>query len=236
MVKCKQRNVIISQYESSAENDYDWVSGGSFMERITEITKKDIYDIFHNGIMDYNLFDIKIEYPYYGRLDEIEFLERFYNLREMESNDSRYINAHDDIVQHTINNNNYPYCWVFKDDRFELNKGTDETYLKFICEVFYPYVRNEQKDWKKFLDEINKLIRIDGYELYAKEQISGRDVYSWRLCGVGVATEMSKDTLLDLIDDFTSGLLSKKNILAIFPLIRNHLFCFILIPCFNLNG
>lgn len=100
-----------------------------FMERITEITKRDIYEMFRHGIADDGPFNINIEYPYYGRLDEIEFLERLYNLQEMKSNDPRYNNAREDIVQHTINNDDYPYCWVFTDDRFQLNKGSDETYL-----------------------------------------------------------------------------------------------------------
>lgn len=179
------------------------------MELITEITKRYIYEMFRDGITDYGLFDIQIEYPYYGRLNEIEFLERLYNLYEMKSIDPRYSNAHDDIVQHTLNNGDYPYCWVFTDDRFQLNKGPDEVFLKFLCEVFHPLVRNEQRDWKRFLDEINKLIRIDGYELYPKEKISGRDVYSWRLCGVTVVDKMSSEALVDLVDEFKRGLIAK---------------------------
>ena len=179
------------------------------MERITEITKRDIYEMFRNGITAYDFHGSKVEYPYYGRLEEIEFLERLYNLYEMESNDSRYSNAHGDIVQHTINNYDYSYCWVFMDDRFQLNKGSDEIYLNFLCEVFHPYVRDEQRDWKRFFNEINKLIRIDGYELYPKEQVSGRDIYGWRLCSAEVIDEITKDTLLDLIDEFKSGLISK---------------------------
>lgn len=179
------------------------------MERITEITKRDIYEMFRHGIADDGPFNINIEYPYYGRLDEIEFLERLYNLQEMKSNDPRYSNAREDIVQHTINNDDYPYCWVFTDDRFQLNKGSDETYLKFLCEIFHPYVRDEQKEWVQFFGEINKLIRVDGYELYSKEKISGRNVYGWRLCGVEVVNEMSKEALVDLIDGFKSGLMSK---------------------------
>ncbi len=180
------------------------------MVRITDVTKRDIFEIFRDGITDSEgPFDTQIKYPYSGRLDEIEFLERLYNLREMESYDTRYSNAYEDIVQHTINNNDYPDCWVFSDDRFNLNKGSDEIFLNFICEVFHPYVRDERKEWQCFFSSINKLIRVDGYELYPKEQISGRNVYSWRLCGAEVAEQMSDEALLDLITDFKIGLLSK---------------------------
>ena len=179
------------------------------MELITEITKRDIYELFRDGITDHDLLDIQIQYPYYGRLGEIEFLERLYNLKKMKSHDSRYSNAYEDIVQHTINNDDYPYCWVFTDDRFQLNKGSDDIFLRFLCEVFHPLVRNEQLEWRRFFYEINKLIRVDGYELYPKEKISGRDVYSWRLCGVNVVDKMSSEILVDLVDEFKSGLIAK---------------------------
>lgn len=77
-----------------------------------------------------------MKYPYYGRLDEIDFLARLYNLDEMESSDSRYLNAREDIWQHTVNNADYPFCWVFEDERFSLKVGSDEVYLRFMCEVF----------------------------------------------------------------------------------------------------
>lgn len=179
------------------------------MERITDITRRDIYQIFRDGITENGFIDIQIKYPYYGRLEELEFLERLYNLDEMESKDSRYSSARGDIVQHTINNDDFPYCWVFTDDRFQLNKGEDEFYLDFLCEIFHPYVRDEQKEWVRFYNEVNKLIRVDGYEFYSKEIISGRDVYGWRPCGVSVINEMSNETILDLIDDFKGGLISK---------------------------
>lgn len=75
--------------------------------------------------------------------------------------------------------------------------------------MFHPLVRNEQLEWRRFFYEINKLIRVDGYELYPKEKISGRDVYSWRLCGVNVVDKMSSETLVDLVDEFKSGLIAK---------------------------
>lgn len=77
--------------------------------------------------------------------------------------------------------NDYPYCWVFEDDRFQLENGDDEKYLRFICEVFHPAVRDDGKPWKVLLTEINKLLRNDGYELYPAIKISNRDVYNWRV-------------------------------------------------------
>ena len=46
------------------------------MKYITEITKRDIFDILTNGIEDVDIFCETITefYPYYGKLEEIEFL------------------------------------------------------------------------------------------------------------------------------------------------------------------
>lgn len=41
----------------------------------------------------------------------------------MPSNDSRYANAEEDIIQHTVNNDDWQYCWVFEDKRFPLQNG-----------------------------------------------------------------------------------------------------------------
>ena len=51
----------------------------------------------------------------------------------MPSFDSRFANAEQDIWQHTVNNDDYPYCWVFEEKRFNLQDGSDEVYLKFLC-------------------------------------------------------------------------------------------------------
>lgn len=153
------------------------------MKRITEITKHDILDLFQNGFDIVEPFETnRIMYHYFGRLNEIEFLNRLYNLKMMSSNDSRFENAEGDIWQHTVNNYDYPYCWVFEDERFGLQDGgEDETYLKFLCEVFHPTVRYEKGYWKELLAEINRLLQNDGYEIYPANKISNRDVYGWRV-------------------------------------------------------
>ena len=40
--------------------------------------------------------------------------------------------------------------------------------------------------------KVNNLIKEDGYELYIKEYISGREVYDYRFYGVDVADKMDK--------------------------------------------
>lgn len=141
------------------------------MNRITEITRRDIFDLFQSGIDIEEFFETKrITYHYFGRLEEIDFLKRLYDLNELPSFDSRYNDAEGDIWQHTVNNDDYPYCWVFEDERFHLQTGSDEIYLRFLCEIFHPAVRLDKGYWKEFLNEINNLLQNDGYEIYPAEK------------------------------------------------------------------
>lgn len=152
------------------------------MKKITEVTRRDIFSLFKDGL-DIVVFldEERVSYKYYGRLSEIVFLKRIYALDAMPSYDGRFKNAEEEIVQHTINNSDYEDGWVFEDERFGLLNGADEILLKFLCNVFHPAVRVERGYWKEFLDSINELLHKDGYELYPESKISGRDVYGWRI-------------------------------------------------------
>lgn len=151
------------------------------MKQITEITRRDIFALFLYGMDITELFVSEhIHYRYYGKLNEIDFLKRLYDLKTLPSFDSRFGNAEGDIWQHTVNNDDYEEGWVFEDDRFELLNGEDDVFLKFLCAVFHPAVRVENGYWKEFLDAVNDLLRNDGYELYPERKISGRDVYEWK--------------------------------------------------------
>ena len=114
------------------------------MNKITEITKRDIYELFLYGIdSDLPFGTEKIKYPYNGRLTEIEFLEHLYPLEEMPSSDPRFKNAKEDIKYHTIVNDDYPECWIFMDERFPLMNGDDKEFLDFLCQVYHPLTRIE---------------------------------------------------------------------------------------------
>ena len=151
------------------------------MKQITEITRRDIFALFLYG-MDIEEFweNKRISYGCYGKLSELDFLKRIYDLKALPSCDSRFDNAEGDIWQHTINNDDYENGWIFEDERFELLNGEDEVLLKFLCAVFHPAVRNENGYWKEFLEAVNGLLHADGYELYPESKISGRDVFGWR--------------------------------------------------------
>ena len=50
------------------------------MNNITEITKRDIFDLFQKGYIESCGFldDQHVSYPYHGRLSEIDFLKKLY--------------------------------------------------------------------------------------------------------------------------------------------------------------
>ena len=121
-----------------------------------------------------------LHYNYSGKLSELDFLKRIYNLEQLPSYDGRYLNAEGDIWQHTVNNDDYQKGWAFDDERFKLSNGDDEIFLKFLCAVFHPAVREERGCWQECLISVNELLRMDGYELYPSGKISGRDIYNWR--------------------------------------------------------
>jgi len=152
------------------------------MRNITEITRRDIFDLFKKGYVesDWLSGDQRISYPYHGRLSEIDFLKKLYALDKMPSYDERYNNAEGDIWQHTVNNDDWESDWVFGDERFELLRGNDNILLDFLCAVFHPENRYEEGYWLSYLGKINEKLRADGYELYESDKISQRAVYSWR--------------------------------------------------------
>ena len=86
----------------------------------------------------------------------------------------------DELIRHTVRNDDYDYQWVFKDERLLWNDGNDELILRFICEMFHPVVRNEKSGWESMFERINELLKVDGYELYEISKISNRSVYGYR--------------------------------------------------------
>lgn len=154
------------------------------MRKITEITRKNIFTLFCKGCdSSLSVFGDKEErmiYAYNGDISELDFLSELYQLDKMPSSERRFSNAKDDILHHTINNDDWEFGWVFHDSRFKLKDCEDEEFLKFLCRVFHPSVRKESGCWMGILDKIQALLYFDGYELYVAERISGKEVYKWR--------------------------------------------------------
>lgn len=140
---------------------------------ISELTRRNIVDhVRANNI------------KWFGRLDEIEFLSRLFDLPHLPSYDSRFKDAAGDIFQHRVNNFDWDEDWVFTDGRFKLLDGPDENFVRFLCEMLHPVVRTDAQEVKNLLKAFNKHLTADGWQLYVRDRISRRGVFGWRQIGV----------------------------------------------------
>lgn len=136
---------------------------------ITEITRREIFDHMRLEKVDWS-----------GRLDEVAFLARIYPLSSMPSTDPRRSDAEGDIRQHRLNWSDWDDDWIFDDTRFELQRGSDEILLRFLCELVHPVVRSDRAEVEQLVAMFNKHLRADGWELYPATFISERPVYAPR--------------------------------------------------------
>ncbi|WP_293947634.1 abortive infection family protein [Sneathiella sp.] len=110
-----------------------------------------------------------------GRLEDVEFLQRLYDLESLPSYDSRFKNASGDIWQHRVNNpEDWPDDWIYDDSRFDLLKGPTETFLRFLCEMVHPVVRPDRNEALKLVQHFNDQLRPEGWHLVEEEKIAGR--------------------------------------------------------------
>ena len=158
--------------------------------RITDVTRQEIIDLFIMGFHDVET-DEEVKCYWSGKLEEPDFLSRLYNLKSMRSTDGRFSDAYGDIWQHRVNNWDWDEDWVFYDSRFSIKTVPDDEWLRFICESLHPAVRDEKNNWRLLLSLINRLLAVDGFELYEETHISGRPKYAWRKAG-------SKNTIVEV--------------------------------------
>ncbi|MDQ5819842.1 MAG: abortive infection family protein [Actinomycetota bacterium] len=138
--------------------------------RITPVTRRDIFDYIRTDGA-----------PWWGRLDEVRFLDRLYDLDELPTTDYRrhqYPNARADIQQHRFNNDDWPDDWVFSDSRFDLASGPDEVLLGFLAQIVHPVVQPDAERAQEIVDELNDMLAPDGWTLKPHTQLSGRPVYA----------------------------------------------------------
>lgn len=129
-----------------------------------------------------NIIDgLKLEnVHWFGKLDDVEFLSRLYDLQRLPSKDTRYADAAGDIWQHRINNDDWESDWIYSDSRFNLVDGPAEAFLRFLCEMAHPVVRPSRDDAVKLVRHFNDQLRPAGWEVFEEELIAGRPRYAYR--------------------------------------------------------
>jgi len=136
---------------------------------ITDITRQDIFD------------EIQVkQINYCGRLSELDFLKRIFNLDNVPSNDYRFKTFEGDLFQHTVNNDDWENYWIFTDSRFNLKYCSDKVFLSFLCETLHPIVRLDMQETQQLCTMYNQYLKNDGYELYEDSYISGKPIFKAR--------------------------------------------------------
>jgi len=133
---------------------------------ITKAVRQDIFD----AVRISNVF-------YAGRLNDVEFLSRLFDLHQLPSYDSRYQDAYGDIWQHTVNNDDYERDWIFVDPRFALTSCADQDFLSFLCETLHPVVRSDQAEVMRLVGHYNEQLAHVGWELIPERRIAGRSIF-----------------------------------------------------------
>ncbi|ULG74235.1 abortive infection family protein [Macrococcus brunensis] len=127
-------------------------------------------------------------FNYTGRLNEVQFLSRIFDLKKLKSNDYRYNNMYEDIVQHTVRNDDWEDDWLFYDERLDIR---GENFIKFIEEIFHPAVRVEQQNWRMYIDKINDVLKYDKLKIgVTSDLVDGRERYK--------IMQLSSDTLMEI--------------------------------------
>ncbi|CAA0243927.1 AAA family ATPase [Tenacibaculum maritimum] len=127
-------------------------------KKITTKNKKELFDLISH---QQNPFK---EDEYDGIM---EFLGTVWDLKSMPSEDARFKDAEGDIVQHTINNNDWEIEYLFE-DRLRLYDD-DETFIRFIETVVHPHFRIDEEEIFNFVLPINDILERDRLQLSISE-------------------------------------------------------------------
>lgn len=107
----------------------------------------------------------------YGDLTIVDFLKLIWDLPTMKSEDPRYRNAEGDAVQHIINNDDWDTNEIFE-RRFNLLRGDDKYFVKFIEAVVSPTVRHDINEITEYVNAINEALIPAKYELVVEDYIN----------------------------------------------------------------
>lgn len=106
----------------------------------------------------------------FGRLNDVDFLERLYDLQNIPSQDPRYATAATDIRQHCVNYRDWDDHWFLNDTRFNLMSAPPKEFIQFLCEILHPAVRRNQDEVTNLLQHFNNHLNSHGWHLVKAEE------------------------------------------------------------------
>lgn len=90
----------------------------------------------------------------------IPFLNEIWDLKSMPSEDNRFNNAEQDIIQHTINNDDWDWRELFE-VRLKIIESEDK-FIKFLEVFLLPNYQKNLENLSKFIETINDFIEAEG--------------------------------------------------------------------------
>lgn len=112
-----------------------------------------------------------------GELDDVEFLQRVYDLRSLPSHDSRFNDAKGDIWQHRVYNHDWDDDWIYTDPRLDLLHAPTDIFLHFLCQIVHPVVRSDQDESRRLVRHFNDQLRLEGWQIVEEGEIAGRPLF-----------------------------------------------------------
>ena len=141
---------------------------------ITNLTRQTIFDALRVG-----------KHFWAGKLDDADFLSRIFDLSSLPSYDNRHKDMAGDILRHRVMNpEDWDDNWVFSDGRLGLLHVPDKVFLRFLCEMVHPVVRDET-EVDDLVATFNRCLAPDGYRLAVVDTMSGRRIFGAELALAG---------------------------------------------------
>ncbi len=139
--------------------------------RVSEVTRRDIVDELRLTRVDWA-----------GRLDEVKFLSRIFDLSALPSNDPRNNTMEGDVGRHRVwwGEVDWEDDWVYDDARLDLLQCPDDVFLNFLCQMVHPIVREDSAEALALAELFSRHLKVDGYEIAAASNISGKPVFVGR--------------------------------------------------------
>jgi hypothetical protein len=144
--------------------------------KVSIITRRDIVDWL-----------LLRETRFHGRLDQMDFLKRIWDLKSMPSTDKRFDDLEGDIWMHSVNFNDWDDSELLT-GHLDLLEAPDSVFFKFLETVLHPLAVSSADSAREIAAKLNSYLELDGFKLVEKESISGRPVFKVEQFSVGTGS------------------------------------------------